>query len=249
MGVLPAVVNSLPDLIGSIRGVQSYQQVVAALQRGASGTIDGAWGSACALVAAALTRETAGPLLVVLPRINGVDDFAADLAALLETPPVVFPAWETLPREVTSKDAIFGTRLRVLEQIESTTPPRVIVAPFPALLQPVPPRSDRQAGKRMLRVGETLDSEELLRWLVERGFDRVPAIERPGEFCVHGGIVDIYPPAAVNPIRMELFGEEIDSLRYFDVETQRKVEDRREIQITAISPRPESSSPGGGPPA
>jgi len=246
MGVLPAVVNSLPDLIGSIRGVQSYQQVVAALQRGASGTIDGAWGSACALVAAALTRETAGSLLIVLPRINAVDDFAADLAVFLETPPVIFPAWETLPREVTSRDAIFGTRLRMLEQIESATPPKVIITPFPALLQPVPSRSDRQAGKRRLRVGETLDSEELLRWLVERGFERVPAIERPGEFCVHGGIIDIYPPAALNPIRMELFGEEIDSLRYFDVETQRKVEERREIPITAISPPPENSSPGWG---
>lgn len=246
MGAKPAVVDSLPELVGSIRSVQSYQQVISALRRGASGTIDGAWGSACALVAAALSQDAPGSLLVVLPRIQDVDDFAADLASLTARNPVVFPAWETLPREVSSKDAVFGTRLRTLELIESSAPPKVIITPFPALLQPVPARVDRQAGTRLLKAGEDLNPDELLRWLVDRGFERVPTIERPGEFCVHGGIIDIFPPSAVHPVRMELFGTEVESLRYFDVETQRKVEEHREIQITAVTAQKGAGdSPGG----
>jgi len=246
MAVSSAVIGSLPELIGTIRGVQSYQHVIAALQRGASGTIDGAWGSACALVAAALSVETSGPLLVVLPRIQDVEDFTADLAALVPQPPIVFPAWETLPKELSSKDAIFGARLRALEQIESQTPPKVVITPFPALLQPVPARADRQAGTRLLKVGDVLDANELLRWLVQRGFERVPTIERPGEFCVHGGIIDLFPPAAINPIRMELFGEDIDSLRYFDVETQRKVEDLQTVRITAVTTAADEDSSSWG---
>ncbi|WP_437227351.1 transcription-repair coupling factor [Planctomicrobium sp. SH661] len=242
----PVVISSLPDLIGSTRGVQSYQKVMASLRRGASGTIDGAWGSSCALVAAAVAEDAPGPLLVVLPRISDVEDFSADLASLLKEPPVVFPAWETLPKERSVKDAIFGARLRALDLIESKTPPKVIVTPFPALLQPVPARADRQAGKRTLRVGEVIDSDELLRWLVQRGFERVPTIERPGEFCVHGGIVDIFPPAAIDPIRMELFGDEVDSLRYFNVESQRKVEDLRDVELTAIAPTEGADSSSWG---
>lgn len=245
MAGMTAVANSLPELIGSIRGVQSYQQVVAALKRGASGTIDGAWGSARALVTAAISQETAGSLLIVLPRIHDVEDFSADLATFLEETPVIFPAWETLPKELTNKDAIFGARLRVLEQIESATPPRTIITPFPALLQPVPARADRMAGTRTLKVGDIFDADELLRWLVQRGFERVPTIERPGEFCVHGGIIDIFPPAAIDPIRMELFGDEIDSLRFFNVETQRKVADLQEIQLTAVAPAAQGAAATG----
>lgn len=239
-------VRSLPDLIDSVRDVASFQSVVSALRRGMSGTIDGAWGSSCALVGAALSREAPGTFLFVLPRISDVEDYAADLASLLEEPPVVFPAWETLPRERSVKDAVFGARLRVLALLESKTPPRVVVTSFPALMQPVTGKADRSAGTRVLSVGRAIDSEELLGWLVARGFERVPAIEAPGEFSMHGGIIDIYPPDAVDPIRMELFGDEIDSLRLFDVETQRKVEDRQEVTLTAVSPPSGERSPAWG---
>ncbi|WP_437186668.1 transcription-repair coupling factor [Planctomicrobium sp. SH668] len=237
-----SVVNSLPELIGTLRNVKSYNKVVEALKSGSSGTIDGAWGSSCALVAAALSKETDQPLLIVLPRISEVTDFAADLAAILATPPVVFPAWESLPREHSVKDAVFGARLRVLEQLESDTPPAVIITAFPALLQPVPSQQVRKEGTGFLKVGDVLNVEELLRWLVERGFERVPSIESPGEFCVHGGIVDIFPPASIDPIRMELFGDEIDSLRYFNVETQRKVQDLKAVTLTAIAAAPDEDS-------
>lgn len=239
-------VRELPDLVDELRGVASYQAVISAMQQGMSGTIDGAWGSCCALVAAAVAQDAPGPLLIVLPRISEVEDFAVDLAALTPIPPEIFPAWESLPKEHSVSDAIFGNRLRVLQLMESGNCPPIIVTTIPALLQPVPTQQDRQAGTRRLRVGETLDSDGLLNWLIKRGFERVPSIEMPGEFAVHGGIIDIYPPGQDDPLRMELFGDEIDSLRLFDVETQRKVEDLRELEILAVSPPDEvQSSPLG----
>lgn len=237
-----AVIRGLPELIKTLRAVDSFQGVVAAMQRGMSGTIDGAWGSSCALAAAAISQECFGPLLIVLPRISEIEDYAVDLASLVEESPVVFPAWEALPKEHSVSDAIFGARLRVLQELESKSPPKIIVSALPALLQPVPSLEERQAGTRTLKVGEIIDSDELLRWLVDRGFERVPAIEMPGEFSVHGGIIDIFSPEAVDPLRMELFGDEVDSLRWFDVETQRKVEDAKEIQLVAVAPTDETAT-------
>ena len=231
-----ASVRALPDLIASLRGVESFQSVIHALGRGMSGTIDGAWGSSRALVAATLAEEVPSTLLVVLPQISEIEEMSIDLASLLEEPPLVFPAWETVPKERSVSDAVFGARLRVLQELESDRPPRVVVAPFPALLQPVPSQSERRSGTREIRVGDSINSDELLRWLVDRGFERVPTIERAGEFSVHGGILDIFPPDLVDPVRIELFGDEVDSIRLFDVETQRKIEDRKQIEVMAVTP-------------
>ncbi len=233
-GVDGRQVRELPDLIARIRHFEDFRHVLSALQHGESGTIDGAWGSSSALISATLASEVPGTLVVVLPRLSEVDDFAADIASYLPEPPRIFPAWETLPKERSVSDHVFGARLRVLTELESSAPPKVVVTCFPALMQPIPSRESRQAGTRTLEVGKDLDIEAFLRWLVQQGFERVPSIEAPGEFSVHGGIVDIFPPDANDPLRVEFFGDEIDSIRRFDVETQRKVEDLKSVAITAV---------------
>ncbi|MEW4529822.1 transcription-repair coupling factor [Maioricimonas sp. JC845] len=229
-------IRSLVDLPGRICRHPGFRDVLSALGRGESATVDGAWGSCSALVAAGLAGSSPATLLVVCPRISDVDAMASDLASYLEEEPLILPAWESLPSEHTLSDEVFGQRLRVLGQLEGASPPRVVVTSFPALLQPVPARSTRQSSQRRLSVGETLDLDELLRWLVDRGFERVPVIERPGEFSVHGGIIDIYTADAADPLRVELFGDEVDSLRRFDVETQRKTESLKESVLTAVAP-------------
>jgi len=233
--------RSLPDLVPRLRRVDAFAAVIRALERGDSGTIDGAWGSSSALatasIATALTQQPGNirSLLVVAPRISDVDDIVADLASYLDEPPAVFPAWETLPQEQSVSDPIFGARLQLLNEVESSAPPRVIVASLPALLQPVPDAAERKQGTRRLVVGETLDLEAFLRWLVDRGFERQSAIERPGEFSLHGGILDVFSPGAPEPVRVELFGDEIESIRTFDPETQRKTGELREAPVTAVA--------------
>ncbi|MEX2288185.1 MAG: transcription-repair coupling factor [Planctomycetaceae bacterium] len=229
-------VRDLTSLVTLLHRADGFAAVVDALKRGDSAAIDGAWGSSCALSAAALSKDATQPLLVVLPRVSDVDAFAADLAGFLGQDPVILPAWESLPQELSAADAVFGGRLRVLGALASETLPRVIVTNLTALLQTVPPREERRRGTRTLAVGDEVEPESLLRWLVECGFERVPAVEVPGEFSRHGGIVDMFAPDATDPLRFEFFGDEIESIRRFDVESQQKLEELNSVTLTVVAP-------------
>ncbi|MBS0204451.1 MAG: transcription-repair coupling factor [Planctomycetes bacterium] len=229
-----------------------FPDVVAALQAGRGVTVDGAWGSSSALVVSALTRVAPNSIVVVMPRERELDDFAADLRSFgihsstsdraTGRGPEIAPAWQSLPRELSISDPILGNRLRVVRSLESDCPPRVVLTTIQALLQPVPSSVERKVASRLLKVGDELDQADLAAWLVSRGFERVTALEVPGEFSIHGGIVDIFPPDSPDPVRIELFGDEIESIRLFDVETQRKVASVDEIAITILSPADTSTT-------
>lgn len=125
-----------------------------------------------------------------------------------------------------------------LPETPTPTPckPHIVVTCLPALLQPVPARKEIEEATRRISVGDELNLSPLLDWLIERNFDRVTAVELAGEFCVHGGILDIFPPTEPDPIRIELFGDEVESIRTFDVESQRRLEDLDTVAITATRP-------------
>ncbi|MCA9038905.1 MAG: transcription-repair coupling factor [Planctomycetaceae bacterium] len=225
----------LTQLVPLIRETPQFTDVVTALREGHSGAIDGAWGSSSALATAAISQECPGTLLVILPRLNEVDDFALDLAGFLQQSPHIFPAWESMPAEHDVTDATFGGRLRLLRQLESNTAPLVVTS-LTALLQPVPSSQVRQEGACTLTVGQEIDLDHFLNRLVEQGFQRVASITAPGEFALHGGILDLYPADTIEPLRVELFGDEIESIRTFDPETQRKTEDLATASFTLIKP-------------
>ncbi len=231
-----AFAQSLNELASGLLNAEGFADVLASLKRGESASIDGAWGSSCALSATGVAASAPGSVLVVVPRIRDVERFSHDLMGFLpERETIVFPAWESLPNEHNVADVVFGNRLRVLRQLDEDTP-RLIVASLPALMQPVPDQEQISASTRVFSNGDEFDLEELIEWFVARGFDRVPAVELPGEIRVHGGIVDIFPPAESNPLRIEFFGDEVESIRRFDVETQRKLEELKTVSITAVAP-------------
>ncbi|MDZ4687890.1 MAG: CarD family transcriptional regulator, partial [Planctomycetaceae bacterium] len=234
---------TLSDLTPRLAAQAGFAEVVAALHLGRMTSIDGTWGSAAGLTIAALAAAAPATVLVVLPREKELDPFALDVATFAGVAPDIFPAWETLPQELRTSDPILGSRLRVLKGVESASPPKVVVTTIQALLQPVPAKSTRQEATRTWKVGEVLDTESLAEWLVARGFERVPALEMPGEFSIHGGIVDLFSPDAADPVRIELYGDEIDSIRTFDVETQQKVADLPEVRLTFVAPRNEIGQP------
>ncbi len=229
-------ITALPGLMPCLHRAKGFADILASLKSGQSAAIDGAWGSACALATSAVVQESPRMLVVVLPRLNEVDEFADDLSGFLGETPPIFPAWETLPRENDMADAIFGGRLRILRALGNATLPRIVVTSIQALLQPVPSREERARRTRTLKIGDEIDPETLLGWLVEQGFERVTGIQLPGEFSMHGGIVDIFAPDAFDPVRIEFFGDEIESIRTFDVETQRTVETLEQIDITLVAP-------------
>ena len=241
--VSPRTPKTLTELAPLITSGEGFADVVSALLSGHSAAIDGAWGSSCALTVAALQQSCPQhSFIVVVPGIRDVDGFADELSELRTSPVQAFAAWESLPAEHDISDSIFTSRLRVLGGLssecskESSAKKGVIVTCVPALLQPVPSRSAIQEGTWEISVKDELQLNSFSEWLIDRGFERVTAVELPGEFSLHGGILDIYSATEINPIRLELYGDEVESIRSFDVETQRRICEVESISITAVRP-------------
>src|SRR5205085_3165264 len=101
------------------------------------------------------------------------------------------------------------------------------------LLQPVPDRDQLARQRKRLRVGQQIAIDDIIAWLLDLGFQRREALEIPGEFSIRGGILDIFSPDAEAPYRLEFFGDEIESIRQFAVDTQRSLGDVQAVEITA----------------
>jgi transcription-repair coupling factor (superfamily II helicase) len=229
-------VRELKDLTRLIQRAPGFPEVLAALKNGRSATIDGAWGSAGPLAASAIGLHAPQTLLIVLAHVGDVDDFADDVATFAGIHPEILPAWERLPLEpleVSAADEVFGKRLRALKQLASDNPPRFVVAPMQALLQPVPKPQALAQASRTVRVGDVLAVEELIAWLTGRGMSRVEVVEVAGEFSLRGGILDVFPIDSADPVRIEFFGDDIESIRPFDPETQRSLGQWDQVAITA----------------
>ncbi len=213
-----------------------WKPVIAALEQRQEASFDGVWGSGCALLAAALRLDAPGPLLVITPGREEAAAVAADLPLFLgeEAAAEVYAAWHTPPGDEAARDETHGERLRVIKQMLSPTPPAIITASIDALLQPAPSAESVQANSRTIRSGQQIDVEELQRWLASRGLHSTTAVELPGEFSPRGGILDIFAPDWTQPVRIELFDDEIESIRTFDVVTQRSEAQIEEIEITVL---------------
>ncbi len=133
-----------------------------------------------------------------------------------------------------SPDAIAPTEPPGTPQRAFPTAP-ILVTSIQALLQPAPRKEEIAAATRVLKKGERIAIDELLRWLALRGFHATSAVELPGEFSHRGGILDIFAPDWLRPVRIELFDDEIESLRSFEVATQRSLERLDAIDVTVLA--------------
>jgi transcription-repair coupling factor (superfamily II helicase) len=229
---VPTPAVEFKDLTRQIQRAAGFPEALAALKNGRAATIDGAWGSAAGLVSAALGLHAPTTLVVVLAHIGDVDDFRDDIAVFAGITPEIFPAWEKLPREQDASDEVFGKRLRVISRLAGAMPPRLVVTSIQALLQPVPRREVLLRMSRRIGVGDSLPIEDLASWLLDRGMVRAEVVEVPGEFSLRGGIFDVFPTDATDPVRIEFFGDEVESIRPFDVESQRSLDRWDNITIT-----------------
>ncbi|MHB8901830.1 MAG: transcription-repair coupling factor [Thermoguttaceae bacterium] len=226
----------LLELVERLAAQSDFGEVVRQLQSGHAGTFDGAWGSSCALVAAGLAGKGRGPLVVVCPTPDEADDFLDDFSLFSRLTPHRFPALEVVSGDRVLLDEVFGDRVRVLKRLVGGESPDVVVTSTAALLQPVPSRATMAQQTRSIRVGEPTGVEELARWLTENEFHRTTAVELPGEFAVRGGLLDIFAPDWYDPVRVEFFGDQIDSLRRFEVAGQRSLGQLESVDLTMLSP-------------
>lgn len=226
----------LADVAALIRTSDGWEGLRAALKQNESGTIDGAWGSSAALAVAALASEKPTALLVVVPSVTDVGHWLEDIASFSGLRPHCFPAWETWPPPTHQGRLAPETaeRLRILQKLGSSERPAFVLTSITALLQPVPVREDLAKRGKTLTPGEVVDVDQLLEWLTANGYKRVEAVEYPGEFAKRGGIVDLFPPDTPDPVRLEFFGDELDSIRLFATGSQRSLEKRKSVTIIGI---------------
>lgn len=228
--VLPGHFAELPRFL---EGCGGFSALVKSLQSRHAATVDGAWNSSASLTAASLVRHAPKTLLVALAHPRDLDSWDQDLFTFGGNHSVIFPAWDSLPTSNTVIDEIGGRRLRVLRQLENDPPPKLMLTTIQALLQPVPDRTQLAKHRKRLRVGQDIPIEEIVSWLVEQNFQRMEAIEIPGEFSRRGGILDIFSPDAEAPFRLEFVGDTIDSIRQFSPESQRSLGEVQAVEITA----------------
>lgn len=237
------MIARLADLPRLLRDAEGFSGVVVALRAGGAGTVDGAWGSSAALAAATLAAEAPATILVVLAHPGDLEAWTGDLEGFAGRRPVIFPASDSWPPNPSSYDDTPRQRLRLIQKLASD-PPKLLLTTMAAVMQPVPGRGELEARGRRLRVGETLDLEEIGVWLVNNGYKRVDACELPGEFARRGGILDIFSLDADEPVRLEFFGDEIESIRPFAVGTQRSSGELKEVVVLGanqnLTPRPPS---------
>jgi transcription-repair coupling factor (superfamily II helicase) len=176
----------------------------------------------------ALAAERAAPLLVVVPTDRDAEALRDDLAAFAGSEAVAhFPPWETLPHErLSPHPATVGRRLRVLDRLRTVQAGArslaAVVAPVRALLQPMDPRLAEREPVR-LEPGWTGGLDALIEQLAALGYTRTPLVEQRGEFAVRGGIVDVFPTAAEHAVRVEFWGDDVDTLREFAAGDQRTI--------------------------
>src|SRR5437773_5614815 len=139
---------------------------------------------------------------------------------------------------------IAAERLALLTEIERGNGPRIIVATRASLDQPAPKRGTLQSAVTQLRRGTTLEMAQLLDQLIASGYERVAQVTTRGQFAVRGGIVDLYSWQAPLPFRLEFFGDQIESLREFDIDNQTSVRDLASVDILLGQGAAASEPPG-----
>ncbi|MGQ4880255.1 transcription-repair coupling factor [Billgrantia sp. LNSP4103-1] len=186
-------------------------------------------GSAAALALAHLADDA--PLLVVTPDTASAQRLESDLRFFASVPVMPFPDWETLPYDSFSPHQdIVSERLRTLRRLQDGEH-GIVLVPINTLMQRLPP-VDYIAGRVLtLEVGMRLDREGFRESLSRAGYRAVETVYEPGEYALRGALIDLYPMGSEGPLRIDLFDDEIDTLRRFDPDTQRSQDKVERVEL------------------
>ncbi len=184
-------------------------------------------------------REYAGPILHVTRDDARMARLAEALAfAMPEAEILRFPAWDCLPYDrVSPNAALVSERIATLTRLlDKPTGPRFVLTTVNALVQRVPPRSAFSGARMDVKVNGQVKPEELARFLEANGYGRAGTVMEPGEYAVRGGIFDVFPAGESEPLRLDMFGDTIESIKPFDPSTQRSGDaGRRALSLRPVS--------------
>ena len=217
--------HSLNHIVRLTSQTNSFKEVAARLANGQQHVLfHGLPTTLAAFLASHIRTALERPVLIVAADEDRAEQWRDDLQVIAgEQMVYYFPAWDVGIYDRQSPDLEI-TSLRVAAAARLMRgEPAIVVAPASALLDPLIPSHALELGTEVLKVGEERDLDALCSHWVACGFERVAAIDGIGQFSLRGGILDIYPFGVEHPYRCEFFGDEIESIRHFDVSTQRSL--------------------------
>ncbi|QST00135.1 transcription-repair coupling factor [Pontibacillus sp. ALD_SL1] len=198
--------------------------------------VSGLSGSSRGVLISLLEESAKRPVLVVTHQLMQAQQLYEDLLGLTEADQVhLYPVNELIASEI----AVASPELRS-ERIEalnhwSQSKSEILIAPVAALKRILPPTSYWENYQLPFKVGEVIEIDHYMKQLIDMGYERADMVSAPGEFSMRGGIMDIYPLTQPNPLRIEFFDDEVDSIRYFDSESQRSLEKVNNVTIGPAS--------------
>ena len=150
---------------------------------------------------------------------------------------VLFPAWDCLPYDrigpqpsiIAQRMSSMATFLRLPEK------PRLVLTSVNAVTQKVPPKALVETVSFSARPGALVDTDKLIQFLVRNGYNRCSLVTEPGDFAIRGSIVDLFPPGEDKPIRLDFFGEALETIRYFEPETQRTIGQVAQLELVGAN--------------
>lgn len=190
-------------------------------------------GAGAALAALELAESSDRPILVLASDPRHADQLEAEIRFFAggELPVTHFVEWETLPYDSFSPHQdIISQRLKVLSELPDQAN-GIVVASLPSLLQRLPPTNYVSARSLTLVKGQVLERQEFVDKLVSSGYLRVPEVSEHGEFAIRGSLLDIFPMGSTAPLRIDFFDDEIESLRFFNPDSQLSGETVDDVQI------------------
>ncbi|MCG6939802.1 MAG: transcription-repair coupling factor [Thiohalocapsa sp.] len=192
------------------------------------------YGAAAALAIASAARQAGRPIVATVPDMPAAAALREALGFFLkgdDLPVLTFPDWETLPYDVFSPlPELVSERLLTLHRLP-TLRRGVLVVPVGTLLQRLPPRAFVDGHALVLGVGDRLDLDATRTRLTRSGYQCVSQVIAHGEFAVRGALLDVFPMGSQEPLRIDLFDDEVESIRTFDPDSQRSLEKLERVRM------------------
>jgi transcription-repair coupling factor (superfamily II helicase) len=225
----------LHDLPGKIDRLEGFDDLLMALKAShGQMKVVGLAGAAKALFFARIFQREQLRALVVVSQTEHAQNLFDDLIAFGIPEQLIYQLPSTESPRLTGETTDFrtiGERIMALSALASGSP-CIVIGTGESVFQRTGPPNEMVEDSFFLSRGESIHLEEILKKLVEIGYEADTTVSRPGQFSRRGGIIDIFPSSAEQPIRMDLFGDEIESLRYFDVSSQRSTKECDQIYIS-----------------
>jgi len=195
----------------------------------------GLYGSDRACFISRLYMKHDVPILLIVPSQEDAERFLEDLRFFLKShslPIIYFPPYHILPfKDLSYHNETAAQRIRTLYQLITSNVPPIVVTTISALMLKLIPKREMCNYAELIMSGEQIDRDHFIEKLISGGYARSTMVEEPGDFCVRGGILDVFSPLYSDPLRIELFGETVDSLRFFSAGNQRATKSLQEAVI------------------